>query len=87
MPKASAKPIADAVPPVASALPTTYEDAVRELEQLVGQLESGEMPLANMLSGYQRGAALLAQCRAQLEAVEGQIKVLDDGTLKAWKPQ
>lgn len=58
-----------------------------ELEQLVGRLESGDLPLEQMLSGYQRGAELLQFCKAQLQAVEDQIKVLDEGTLKVWKPQ
>ncbi len=58
-----------------------------ELEQLVARLESGEMPLDQLLSGYQRGAQLLQFCRDRLQAVEDQIKVLDEGTLKAWKPQ
>lgn len=58
-----------------------------ELEQLVARLESGDMPLDQLLSGYQRGAQLLQFCRDRLQAVEDQIKVLDEGTLKAWKPQ
>ncbi len=56
-----------------------------ELETLVAQLESGEMPLEQLLTGYQRGAALLQFCRERLQAVEDQIKVLDDGVLKPWK--
>ncbi len=68
-------------------MPATYEDAMRELEQLVGRLESGEMPLEQMLAGYQRGAQLLQWCRDKLQAVEDQIKVLDGGALKPWKPQ
>lgn len=58
-----------------------------ELEGLVSRLESGEMPLEQLLTGYQRGSALLQFCRERLQAVEDQIKVLDDGTLKPWKPQ
>jgi len=65
-------------------LPTTYEAALSELETLVGQLESGQMPLDQLLSGYQRGAALLAFCKDQLKAVEDQIQVLDGGQLKPW---
>jgi exodeoxyribonuclease VII small subunit len=60
---------------------------MQELELLVRRLESGEMPLDQLLSGYQRGAALLQFCRDKLAAVEDQIKVLDDGVLKAWKAQ
>ena len=71
----------------AAATPATYEAALQELEQLVGRLESGEMPLEQVLSGYRRGAELLQYCRDKLEAVENQIKVLDAGTLKAWTPE
>ena len=68
-------------------IPATYEDALGELEQLVSRLESGEMPLEQLLTGYQRGAELLTYCREKLEAVENQIKVLDAGTLKTWTPE
>jgi len=80
MPKAPKTDATDAV----QALPATYEAALAELEQLVGQLESGQMPLDQLLTGYQRGAALLTLCRDKLKAVEDQIKVLDGGQLKPW---
>ena len=67
--------------------PASYEAALAELETLVGKLESGDLPLAQLLTGYQRGAELLAFCRDQLQAVENQIKVLDEGTLKTWTPE
>ena len=60
---------------------------MRELEALLARFESGELPLAELLAGYQRGARLLQYCREQLEAVEGQIRVLDQGTLKPWTPE
>ena len=78
MPKASP-------PAPAPDSPASYELAMAELEQLVGGLESGELPLDQMLAGYQRGAQLLQFCRDKLQAVENQIKVLDDGVLKVWK--
>ncbi|MDD2925056.1 exodeoxyribonuclease VII small subunit [Rhodoferax sp.] len=68
------------------AAPASYEAALQELEQLVARLESGDMPLEQLLSQYQRGAALLAFCRDRLEAVEGQVKLLDQGALKTWTP-
>ncbi|MEI8029725.1 MAG: exodeoxyribonuclease VII small subunit [Comamonadaceae bacterium] len=67
--------------------PTSYEDALKELEQLVTKLESGAMPLEHLLTQYQRGAELLKFCHDRLEAVEAQIKVLDQGELKAWTPE
>ena len=77
-------PMPKATSAVIPALPPTYEAALAELEQLVGRMESGDLPLDQMLSGYQRGADLLKFCRDRLEAVESQIKVLDSGSLKPW---
>jgi exodeoxyribonuclease VII small subunit len=76
-----------APPSPASPLPTTYEAALAELEQLVSRIESGELPLEQLLAGYQRGAELLKFCRDKLESVEGQIKLLDEGVLKTWTPE
>ena len=81
MPKA---PPTDPANAAVAPLPATYEAALSELESLVGQLESGQMPLDQLLTGYQRGAALLAFCRDKLQAVEDQIQVLDGGQLKPW---
>jgi exodeoxyribonuclease VII small subunit len=81
MSKAAKTDLADAS---AVPLPASYEAALSELESLVGALESGQMPLDQLLSGYQRGAVLLAFCRDKLKAVENQIQVLDGGQLKPW---
>ncbi|WP_311222766.1 MULTISPECIES: exodeoxyribonuclease VII small subunit [unclassified Acidovorax] len=70
--------------PAPSPDPVSYEAALEELEQLVGRIESGQLPLDQMLAGYQRGAALLTFCRNRLEAVQDQIKVLDEGALQPW---
>lgn len=80
MPKASTTSQTD------NATPASYEAALSELETLVADMEAGQLPLAQLLSRYQRGAELLAYCRAQLDAVEQQIKVLDNGALKSWTP-
>ena len=65
-------------------LPASYELALQELEQLISSLEGGQLPLEQLLSGYQRGTALLQFCKSRLEAVQDQIKVLDGGQLKPW---
>ena len=67
--------------------PASYEAALAELDQLVGRIESGQLPLEQLLSGYQRGAELLQYCRDKLQAVEDQVKVLDEGVLKPWTQQ
>ena len=42
------------------------------------------MPLDQLLGSYKRGAELLQHCRARLQAVEDQVKLLEDGQLKPW---
>ena len=64
--------------------PASYEQALAELDRLVQQMESGQLPLDQLLDGYRRGAELLAFCRTRLQAVEDQVKLLDDGVLKPW---
>ncbi|MFM9880495.1 MAG: exodeoxyribonuclease VII small subunit [Burkholderiaceae bacterium] len=70
--------------PSLTALPISYEAALHELEALIAEIESGQLPLAQLTAGYQRGAQLLAFCKSQLDAVEGQIKLLDNGQTKPW---
>ena len=67
-----------------TALPASYEEAVTELDALVASMEAGQMPLERMLESYRRGAELLGFCRSRLEAVEQQVKILEDGQLKPW---
>ncbi len=64
--------------------PASYEQALAELDRLVQQMEGGQLPLDQLLDGYRRGAELLAFCRSRLQAVEDQVKVLEDGQLKSW---
>lgn len=64
--------------------PASYEDALAELERLVQAMEDGQLPLDRLLDSYKRGAELLALCRGRLQAVEEQVKLLEDGQLKPW---
>ena len=61
-----------------------YEDALAELERLVGAMEAGQLPLDALLDHYRRGAQLLDLCRSRLQAVEQQVQVLEEGQLKDW---
>ena len=66
--------------------PSTYEDALAELERLVHAMEAGQLPLDRLLESYKRGAQLLDFCRMRLQAVEDQVKVVENGQLKPWNP-
>lgn len=65
--------------------PASFELALAELDRLVQQMEGGQMPLDQLLDAYKRGADLLEFCRGRLQAVEAQVKLLEDGQLKVWE--
>ena len=65
-------------------VPASYEAASAELESLVSAMEAGQMPLETLLTNYRRGNELLHYCRARLEAVEQQVKVLEGNQLRNW---
>ena len=65
--------------------PKDYESALAELEAIVGEMESGQLPLEASLAAYKRGAVLLNYCRQQLTEAEQQVKILENGTLKPFK--
>lgn len=69
-------------------LPASYGEAMAELERLIAQLESGQLPLEELLAHYTRGTHLLTYCREKLQAVQDQVRLLEeDGTAVPWKPE
>ena len=70
------------MPKKSVAEPASFESAMAELEQLVANMESGELPLEVSVTAYQRGSELVQYCAAQLERVERQVKVLEGDMLK-----
>ena len=66
--------------------PETFEAALAELERIVATMEGGQLPLAEALAAYQRGAVLLQYCQAALKDAEQQVEVLERGVLKAFAP-
>jgi exodeoxyribonuclease VII small subunit len=53
-----------------------FEDALKELEDVVARLEKGELSLEESLRLYERGIALARHCHAKLEEAEGKIELL-----------
>lgn len=85
MPKTSSLPpdALDAAKGTAgAALPASFELAMEELEGLIARLESGQVPLDELLSGHQRAQSLMGYCRDKLQSVESVLlveSVADDG--------
>jgi len=51
----------------------SFEDAIKELESVVGQLERGDVALDESIALYERGAALKARCEAKLKEAEEKV--------------
>jgi len=66
--------------------PKSFEDALRELEQILSEIEGGQVGLEESLVKYERGNFLIQHCRAILGSAEQQIEILTkqaDGQLKS----
>ena len=54
----------------------SFEDAMAELESVVGQLERGDVPLEESIKLYERGAALKKRCQAKLKEAEEKVAAI-----------
>ena len=54
----------------------TFEQAMAELERVVGQLERGDVPLDDSIKLYERGAALKAHCETKLKEAEEKVAAI-----------
>jgi len=54
----------------------SFEEAMSALEQVVGALERGEVPLEQSIALYERGAALKAHCGAKLAEAEEKVELI-----------
>jgi len=64
----------------------SFEHALDELDMLVRQMESGELPLEASIAAYRRGAALARHCQSRLAAAEQEIVTLDGDALVPLDP-
>lgn len=66
--------------------PKSFEDALRELEKILAEIESGQVGLEESIARYERGNFLIRHCRGVLSAAEKQIEMLskaDDASLQS----
>jgi exodeoxyribonuclease VII small subunit len=79
------RPMSDIAPKTAD-LPASFEAALAELENIVATMEGGQLPLAESLAAYKRGAELLQYCQGALKDAQQQVQVLERGVLKVFAP-
>jgi exodeoxyribonuclease VII small subunit len=58
----------------------TFEEAMRELESIVRDLETGKAKLDDAVRAYERGAALKAHCEAKLAGAKAKIEQITVGS-------
>ena len=56
-----------------------FEEARARLEELVEKMESGNMPLEELISAYEKGSQLTAHCRALLEGLQRRVEIIVNG--------
>ncbi|HEY6447009.1 MAG TPA: exodeoxyribonuclease VII small subunit [Acidobacteriaceae bacterium] len=62
-----------------------FEESLKKLEEIVAQLERGDLPLEDSVRLFEDGTRLSSDCRKQLEEAEGKVEVLvkqRDGSMK-----
>lgn len=67
----------------------SFEEAMAELEQVLGQLERGDVALDASITLYERGAALKARCETKLKEAEEKVAAITldgDGNPAGLKP-
>ena len=77
---------ATATPPGDEA-PKSFEAALAELEQIVQSIEAGTLTLEQALAAHKRGLELAKYCQATLAQAQQQVRVLEEGALKALPEQ
>ncbi len=70
----------------APAVPASFEAALKELEDIVQAMESGEASLEESLAAYERGMTLLKHCQETLAGAERKLKILEEGALRDFSP-
>jgi exodeoxyribonuclease VII small subunit len=63
------------------------EKALSELEDIVTQLEAGELPLDKSLKQFERGVRLSRECQAALKDAEQRVQILTDAELQNLDPE
>jgi exodeoxyribonuclease VII small subunit len=58
----------------------TFEEAMRELESIARDLETGKAKLDDAVRAYERGAALKAHCEAKLAGAKAKIEQITVGS-------
>ena len=60
----------------------TFEVALSELEEVIGLLEAGQLPLEEAIESYKKGLDRVNFCQKILKEIEGDLNILEEDELK-----
>jgi exodeoxyribonuclease VII small subunit len=63
----------------------TFEESLKKLDEIVDQLENGNLPLEDSIKLFEEGVRLSGLCKQELESAEGKVQMLikqRDGSMK-----
>ena len=64
----------------------TFESSLRELERIVEELESGDLPLERSLELFEQGVKLSRDCQKRLDEAERKVEILLKGSDGSYSP-
>ena len=56
----------------------SFEESIKKLTNIVGKIEQGQIPLQDSLEQYEKGMALIKQCRTILQKAEKRIEKISE---------
>jgi exodeoxyribonuclease VII small subunit len=76
MSKTTSGPTPEPTPKPTPNTPPTFEEGLQELENIVKEMETGELPLERAITLFEQGMKLSEACRKRLEEAETRVEIL-----------
>jgi|ASRP01.1.fsa_nt_gi exodeoxyribonuclease VII small subunit len=55
----------------------TYEEMIKSIEELLGELDHKDIPLDDAVTKYKKGIELIEACTQKLESIEKELRVIE----------
>lgn len=63
----------------------SFEEALATLDEVLAALNAGDIPLEEAINQYKKGLDMAKICQEKLEAVEGELKILEGNIEKPFQ--
>lgn len=62
-----------------------FEDKLKELEKLSGLIKSGELPLDETVSSFEKGMKIASELENEISSIERKVEILIEGSEEEFK--